>query len=180
MYGMIHRALRQMVQDSAGTDAWAAIERNAGVGPTEMISGEVYDDAVTLRLIAATAALTATPAEALLIEFGRFWVGFAERGSFGHILNFTGKDIATFIANLDRMHDGVRAVMPDARMPSFAVVHSAPGHIIVDYRSTRAGLEPFVRGLLLGLIDRFSFTGSVSEGAPGDGACRFEMHYAAG
>lgn len=168
MYGMIHRAVRQMVLDAQGEEAWLNLARLAGVGPVEMISIEVYDDDVTFNLIAATADFLEIPLESLLVEFGRFWIGFAERGSFGHIMDFTGKDLIRFIGNLDRMHSGVKAAMPDARMPSFSIVQNAPGRIVVEYRSSRTGLELFVQGLLLGLLDRFELDGSVDL-LPADG-----------
>ncbi len=173
MYGMIHRAVRQMVLDDKGEATWAEIERAAGLGPAELISAEVYDDEVTLKLIGATAEILAEPVDELLLAFGRYWISFAERGSFGQVLNFTGTDLISFIGNLDNMHQGVQAVMPEARMPSFKLLDATPGRLLVCYASTRTGLERFVEGLLLGLLDRFGHVGTVSE-RPANGQGR---HY---
>lgn len=175
MYGMIHRAVRQMVLDTKGEEEWLNLARLAGVGPVEMISIEVYDDEVTFNLIAKAAEFLETPLETLLVDFGRFWIGFAERGSFGHIMDFTGRDLIRFIGNLDRMHSSVTVAMPDARMPSFTLVQGDPHRIVVEYRSSRTGLELFVQGLFLGLLDRFEVTGSVSIMPPDGNPPRFEI-----
>lgn len=178
MYGMIHRAVRQMVLDGQGEATWAEIERAAGLGPAEMISAEVYDDEVTLKLIGATSEILAEPVDDLLLAFGRYWISFAERGSFGRILDFTGTDLISFIGNLDNMHKGVQAVMPDARMPTFKLLDATPGRLIVSYASTRTGLERFVEGLLLGLLDRFGHTGSVSAKPANGHGRQFLLTYA--
>lgn len=51
MYGMIHRGVRSMVQDKLGEDAWFALEQKVGIGPTELLTGMVYDDTLTIAII---------------------------------------------------------------------------------------------------------------------------------
>ncbi|MBU6266060.1 MAG: heme NO-binding domain-containing protein [Sphingomonadales bacterium] len=172
MYGMIHRALRGMVIEQAGEAAWDEIERGLGFGPAQQISAQIYDDAVTLAMVGAAAERMKLPVAELLGRFGRHWIGFAERGSYGAIMDFTGRDLASFIGNLDRMHQAVLAALPEARVPSFELVDATPGRLRVRYRSEREGLEPFVAGLLEGLLDRFGLTGEVSRvhGAVNDAA----------
>lgn len=178
MYGMIHRAIRNMIIEAKGEGVWDELARRSGFGPAEMISGEVYDDEVTLTLLAAASECLEIPADDLLVRFGRYWIIFAQRGSFNHIMDFTGKDIQSFIANLDRMHEGVQAVMPQARMPSFNVIENSLGKIAVAYKSQRSGLELFVLGLLQGLLDRFGLAGSVEQHGRRDGASIFVLRYA--
>jgi len=52
--------------------------------------------------------------------------------------------------------------MPDADMPSFYVSRVEGRDLYIEYRSSRTGLEAFVKGLLEGLLDRFGDTGEVS------------------
>lgn len=162
MYGMIHRAVRQMVLEGVGKETWADIEAAARIGQSELISAEVYDDSVTLNLIECAARCVGVEVDQFMIEFGQYWIAYAELGSFGPILHFTGEDIATFLRNLDRLHESVQSVMPDARMPSFKVLSEEPGALVVAYHSHRSGLEPFVEGLLMGLLIRFNLVGTVS------------------
>ncbi len=177
MYGMIHKGVRAMVIDQLGDEAWQATERKLGIGPTEMITGMVYEDTLTLEIIAEAAARLNLPMEDCLLEFGRYWIKFADQGSFKQFLNFTGQNLESFITNLDRMHLAVATAMPRAQLPSFAVMASSPGRIEVRYRSERTGLEKFVIGLFYGLMDRFGQTGSVALIEQRDDASIFEILY---
>ena len=80
-----------------------------------------------------------------------------------------GDDLVTFLRNLDDLHRGVMATMPEAVLPSFSVEHSDSSRIDLLYQSDRAGLASFVTGLLQGLMDKFSETGSVTYATEPDG-----------
>ena len=165
MYGMAHRALRQMMLDRLGPSAWAKIERETNTGPADLISLCVYDDSKTIALISASAAHLGMAVEDALRVFGRYWVRYAELSSFGPIMDFTGQDLVTFINNLDRMHRSVVLAMPDARVPSFELLSETRQRLLVRYRSDRTGLETFVIGLLEGVMDRMGETGTVEVAA---------------
>lgn len=175
MYGMAHRALRQMIIDRLGTAAWATIERETGTGPADLISLCVYHDSKTIALIAASANRLGLGVEEALRVFGRYWVRFAELSSFGPIMDFTGRDLVTFINNLDRMHRSVVLAMPDARVPSFTLLDETDGRLLVRYRSDRTGLEAFVIGLLEGLMDRLGVTGAVEVVARAEHVIEFAI-----
>lgn len=162
MYGMIHRALRQMVLDERGEEVWSSIQRIANVELSDFISSATYPDEVTQRLLSTSSEVLGQDSDKMLEQFGQFWIRYAEASSFASILAFTGQDLVSFISNLDRMHRTIADVMINARMPSFSVLAHDVGQITVEYRSTRTGLAPFVSGLLLGLLDRFNLKGSVN------------------
>lgn len=180
MYGMIHRGIQQMVIDRLGIEAWQDLERRQGFSPADLVSAMVYDDALTMQMLEAAADLLAIDVAGCLEAFGRHWIRFAERGSFGAILAFTGRDLPGFVANLDRMHQAVVAAMPEARVPSFAIISQERGSLLVEYRSTRSGLESFVKGLLEGLLDRFGLTGDVAAVEGGSNGTAFLMNYKEG
>lgn len=162
MYGMIHRALQAMVVEEFGPEAWDAVSMAAKVGPAELVSAVVYPDEVTLRIIQASAFRSGRAEEEFLRRFGAFWVRFAEQCPYGDIMDFTGRDIRTFIGNLDRMHFAVVDLMPGAKVPSFALTEDTRDQLRVRYRSPRTGLEAMVLGLLEGLLDRFGIEGEVT------------------
>ena len=64
-------------------------------------------------------------------------------------------------------------------VPAFAILDHEPGKLLVEYRSNRTGLEPFVAGLLEGLLERFDLVGEVTEVAGGN-AVRFEVAFRGG
>ena len=177
MYGMIHRALRQMVVEQAGAQAWQDIEAKTGACADQMVSVVVYDDAKTQQIIEAVAErLGLTPSEGLQ-KFGRFWIDFIQCKSFAAILKLAGKDLVSVLRNLDRVHGAVLAAMPDARVPSFTVTANTDGEVDLRYRSTRVGLEPFITGLLQGLLEKFSLDGSVETLGGGEDGVRFRVRY---
>jgi hypothetical protein len=65
------------------------------------------------------------------------------------------------------MHGTLQSSMPSAILPEFALVHHDATGLSVRYISDRSGLEPFVAGLLEGLLDRFGIDGDVSWSSGG-------------
>ena len=177
MYGMIHRAMRNMVHEELGEDAWLALEQKLNIGPMDLLTGKVYDDALTLDIITEAAAMLNLAVGQCLIEFGRYWIRYVDQGSLASVMNFTGQNLASFIKNLDRLHLAVGAAMPDARLPAFSTLCNDPGHIVVEYRSERVGLEPFVMGLLQGLMDRFHARGDIEVASRGEQFVIFDIRY---
>lgn len=163
MYGMIHKAAREMVVREAGEMRWGAVLEASGVGEGAFISPKVYSDETTFALIGAVSSELGIPLPVLLESFGRFWISYADSSAYGGVMALTGADLLTFLQNLDRMHAEIRVSMRDARMPSFEAHEEGPDSIRLVYRSERAGLEPFVIGLLRGLLSRFAVTGEVAE-----------------
>lgn len=166
-----------MVLEHKGPNFWASIERSAAAEPAHFISSVTYDDRITMRILEEAAKALGVALNTLLEDFGRYWILYAEQGSFGSILRFTGQDIKTFISNLDRMHSTIQDVMPQSRMPSFAVVREGPGNLLISYTSERDGLEPFVIGLLDGLFVRFDLTGTVRYAGSDAKSSLFEIIY---
>jgi len=168
MYGMIHKAAREFTIEKIGDGAWAKLAADCEVGSEHFISGQHYSDDMTFRLIGKIAEVLNLTTEQLLLAFGRYWIKFASEGAYAPALDMAGDDLETFLSNLDRMHASIKSTMPDAVLPSFSVSKAADGQINVTYRSPRKGLEPFVTGLLQGLLARFNETGTISNAPAGD------------
>jgi hypothetical protein len=178
MYGMIHRAIFDFLSEQYRESEWDKVKSSLNVEHDSMISTLVYPDSQTMQLVEDAAMLLGISTEEFLRRLGRFWVMFSERGAYRRILDFAGEDLASFIQNLDRMHQAVVSAMPRADVPSFTLVDSRPGELVVDYRSNRNGLEAFVIGLLQGLLDRFKHDGCVTHESRVASASRFVVRYA--
>lgn len=178
MYGMIHRAMRQMVNEKLGEEAWRALEKKLDIGPTELLTAMVYDDDLTFKIVAEAADRLNLPMDKCLFVFGNYWIRYADQGPLGSIMNFTGATLPIFIANLDRLHLAVGTAMPGTRLPSFHSLESAAEYILVEYRSERTGMEEFVRGLFHGLMEKFDVTGRVEIVERSADAILFEIRYA--
>lgn len=163
MYGMVNRAIRDLVLASKDQETWEQICEKAGFPSTTFSNTTVYDDAVTYDLVSAASAVLGLEPETVLERFGRHWILFTGQEGWGPLFDMAGDDLRSFVEGLDAMHARVQASMPECRMPSFSVDTLADGSLEVGYRSDREGLEPMVIGLLGGLAEHFSETWEIEN-----------------
>lgn len=165
---MIHKAARELAVRQFGEAVWDDILSSCEMSTDHFLSGQHYPDDLTNRLIEEIVARSGMSTGELLAAFGRYWIEFVDKSAYASVMDMAGDDLLTFLKNLDRVHSSIKATMPEATVPSFEVVRASPDAIHVVYRSPRKGLEPFVKGLLEGLLDRFSEDGTVSIESDGD------------
>ena len=103
-----------MIIEQSGEEVWNRIEAKLNTGPEHLISAQTYDDSLTLAMVATAAQELGQSVPECLVQYGRYWIQFAARGSYGAMMDFTGRDFPTFVENLDRMHQAVRAAMSEA------------------------------------------------------------------
>jgi hypothetical protein len=174
MYGMINDALRTLVLARSNDEVWRRVVRRAGVDDSAFHSMTAYPDDVTYKLVGAASDELGVSSDELLRDFGVHWVLVTAPSTYGSLMDFTGRSFVEFLSNLDRMHDRVATLFRNLQQPSFECERIGPGSVRLHYRSHRAGLTPFVVGLLEGLGRRFAITVSVrvvqskSDGASHD------------
>jgi guanylate cyclase soluble subunit beta len=161
MYGMIHQAARQMVIDRFGMDMWSSIAGDMRLTESHFIGSTVYDDEVTLELVAAIARKADVEIPQALELFGEYWIEYARDGSFRNLMRMAGSDLLEFVGNLDRMHSSIQVTMTNAKLPTFELASATGSEIRLIYRSKRVGLDPFVKGLMQGLLRHFKTAGRV-------------------
>lgn len=161
MYGLVNRAIKGLVEDQFGVEAWTRICARAGVasgGDDGFVAMEAYDDAITYALVGAASEELELDASAILESFGEYWTLYTIEEGYGDMLSMMGSSLGEFVDNLDAMHERIRATMPDLVPPSFERTEQSDGTTILHYRSERVGLAPMVQGLLKGLARRFETT----------------------
>lgn len=171
MYGLVNKAIEDLIVSRFGAETWQRVCRRAGVDVSGFISMDPYPDELTYGLVAAAAEELDTPADRLLEAFGDYWTRYTAREGYGELLDLSGGTFEDFLENLDDMHARIALSMPGLRPPSFQVDRDDEGRILLTYISERAGLAPMIRGLLRGLADRFQVdvdieTLPVVEGEP--------------
>ena len=154
MYGMVNKAVRGLVLEQFGEDAWKAIYGKADA-PENFDAFHQYDDAVTYGLVGAAAEVLELPANTILYAFGEYWVLKVAAKSYADLLDTTGTDFLSFVKGLDQMHSRIKVTFPNYRPPSFRVKVLADDKFQLDYYSDREGLLPFVDGLMHGLATHF-------------------------
>lgn len=156
MYGLVNKAVEDLVCSRFGEETWTLILERAGVDTVGFVSMESYPDEITYKLVAAASEVLEVPAPALLEAFGEHWILYTAHEGYGELIWMFGSTLREFLGNLDNMHTRVGLSFPDLRPPSFVVRDAGPGMIDVEYHSIREGLAPMVIGLLKGLGRNFN------------------------
>lgn len=151
MYGLVNKAVEDLVCSRFGEDTWQQIQEQAGVDDVGFVSMEPYPDEVTYKLVGAASEVLGAPVAALLEAFGEHWILYTAREGYGELISMFGSTLREFLGNLDNMHTRVGLSFPQLRPPSFMVRDTGPGVLEIEYHSTREGLAPMVIGLLRGL-----------------------------
>jgi hypothetical protein len=177
MYGLVNKAIHDMVVSSFDEATWNRIRAGAGVDDETFLSMESYPDDVTYRLVRSASELLGTPADGLLEAFGEFWTRFTAEEGYGDLMTATGGTVAEFLGNLDNLHSRVGLVCPHLRPPSFSCTDVTPDSLTLHYYTDRDGLAPMVIGLLKGVGARLGASIAVERTRRReDGAGHDEFH----
>lgn len=155
MYGLVSKAIQDLVTRNYGEERWKAIHRKAGIQNAEFIGMQSYPDEETYALVGAASEELGIPAPDLLKAFGDYWISYTAEEGYGEMMKAAGDNFADFLVNLDTLHARVGNLMPNLVPPSFSCEEVTERSMILTYRSTRKGLLPMVMGLLSGLGRRF-------------------------
>lgn len=156
MYGMVNRAVEEMVLIHYDDATWERIKAEAGVAEEEFMSHEAYPDEMTYSLVAAAAQCLDLPAEQILEGFGEHWVLVTAQNGYGAMMDAGGRSLPEFLRNLPGFHARVSLIFPSLKPPVFRVSDVTEHSLHLHYYSHRPGLGPFVVGLLRGLAARFA------------------------
>lgn len=162
MYGLVNKALQELVEAQHDQETWTRIRERAGVEDLFFLWDKSYDDAVTYKLVEATSAELGRPAHEVLEDFGVYWVLHTAQKSYGPLMKAAGRSLPEFLRYLPRFHDRIVLLFPDLKMPEFEILEEGEDWIALEYRSVREGLQPFVLGLIKGLGRMFETPVEVS------------------
>ncbi|MEM7205546.1 MAG: heme NO-binding domain-containing protein [Planctomycetota bacterium] len=166
MYGLVNKAIEELICRQHGAAAWRRIVERAGLDDTGFVSMDDYPDSVTYGLVQSASAELDVPGADLLEAFGRHWISYTGREGYGELLDASGRSFDEFLDQLDALHSRVGLTLPNLRPPSFVVERGEPGAWRLRYYSERVGLAPMVVGLVRGLADRFGMEVDVMLEAP--------------
>ena len=156
MYGLVNKAVEEMVCSQFGAETWETIKQRAEVDADVFLSMNQYPDELTYRLVgAASETLGLSPAD-ILRAFGRYWTLYTVAEGYGELMKLTGASLREFLGNLDNLHARVGLSYPHLQPPSFHCEDTTDGTLLLHYYSDREGLAPMVIGLLEGLGERFA------------------------
>jgi hypothetical protein len=155
MYGMVNKAVEDMVCMHHGERAWEQIKTKAGVDVEVFMSNEGYPDEITYRLVAAACDVLELPADTVLEGFGEHWVLHTAQEGYGGLMQAAGKSLPEFLKNLPNFHSRVSMIYPKLEPPRFQCSDITAESLSLHYHTHRPGLTSFVIGLLHGLGKMF-------------------------
>lgn len=154
MYGMVNKAIEDMVRHHHGDAAWEELKARAGVDVEMFLSDEAYPDEMTHRLVAAASGMLGARPDEILVAFGRHWISYTAAEGYGPLMTAAGRTIPEFFASLPSFHNRIAMIFPGLQPPRFACTDVTPTSLRLHYVTHRHGLTAFVTGLLEGLGER--------------------------
>lgn len=155
MYGMVNKAIQDMVERRFGADTWLEVRDRSGIGIETFISNDRYPDEVTYKLVGAASETLGIPAADILEAFGEWWVLHTAVEGYGALMDAAGRDLPEFLQNLNNLHTRVGMIFPELTPPRFECGEVTDHSMLLHHYTDRPGLGPFVLGLVRGLGKRF-------------------------
>ena len=163
MYGLVNKAIEDMVCSNHGEETWEEIKRKAEIEVDTFVSMEGYPDDVTHRLVKAASEVLGLSAAQIMHAFGEYWVQYTAKEGYGEMMNMSGDSLPEFLENLDALHTRVGVIFPKLQPPSFECTEAEAQTLHLNYYSDRQGLAPMVKGLVKGLGKRFDTEVEVTQ-----------------
>lgn len=151
MYGMVNKAVEELVVEKFGEAKWELIKAKAGIDVDVFISNEGYPDKITYDLVRAATEVLGLTSDQILEAFGEWWILRTAREGYGELMNAGGKNVPEFLENLPTFHTRVTMIYPNLKPPRFDAVRVGERGIHLHYHTHRPGLTRFVVGLLHGI-----------------------------
>lgn len=162
MYGIVNKAIQDLVTSNFGEEKWEIILDKSGIEEDFFISSEAYDDAITFKLAQAVSEEMNLSLQEVLIAFGEWWVVKTTKEKYGGLMESGGSTFKEFLINLPLFHNRVMLIYPKLTPPEFKVSDISENNLNLHYFSKREGLQEFVRGLIQGLAIMFGVTASIT------------------
>lgn len=182
MYGLVNKAIEDMVCHHFGEEIWETIRQKADIEVEAFISMNPYSDEVTHRLVQAATEVLGLSSSEILSAFGEYWVLYTAMEGYSELMAMAGDNLPEFLHNLNNLHSRVGLSFPQLQPPSFSCASHSSQHLSLHYYSNREGLAPMVVGLIKGLGTRFNQNVDIThiqdrqQGANHD---EFSIHYQA-
>lgn len=151
MYGIVNKAIQELVTENFGADKWEAVKEKSGVDVDYFLTNEPYDDDITFKLAIASSSVLGITVGQVLNAFGEWWILKTGKEKYGGLMQAGGNNLKEFLVNLPMFHNRIMLMYPKLTPPEFKVTNVEENSIHVHYHSKREGLQEFVRGLLTGL-----------------------------
>lgn len=156
MYGLVNKAIRDLVVENYGQEKWSEICVLSDFPDEEFVAMSPYPDALTYTLIGNASRVLGADANVLLEKFGEYWIMYTASEGYGELMNLSGRSLPEFLANMDMLHNRIAGIMPELQPPKFVTRNIGDCSLELEYHTHRPGLVPMMFGMLRGLGKRFN------------------------
>lgn len=163
MYGLVNKAIKDLVVNNHGEEKWKEICRLSDFHDEEFIGMNPYPDKLTYDLVKNASRVLQADAAAILEAFGEYWILYTADEGYGDLMDLTGSSFVEFLSNLDMLHYRINNIMPELAAPQFSTRNETENSVELEYRSHRDGLVPMLYGLIKGLGKRFDLVVQVEQ-----------------
>ena len=173
MHGVVFSSLRDYVTDRYGRETTEQVFADGGA----YLLSEAYPDEQLLAFVGRAAELTRADLDELVFDFGVFTAQrtFARLYPAFFAISPTAREFLLTVET--RIHELVRATIPNARPPQLHVTEIGDDGVRIVYTSPRQ-LCVLLRGLVEGTARHYGETAEMVETScmrRGDAGCTFEI-----
>lgn len=156
MYGIINKALQEMVINSHGACTWEAVKNKAQIDIDTFFNGEMYDDAITHQLVDALSAIVSIAAAQIYYTIGQWYVVQTIGKKYAGMVLAGGKTLKDFFVNLPAIYASIKRLYFPDTPSAISVSDVQENSALVCYHGPRPDLEDIVRGGLSGFCILFN------------------------
>jgi hypothetical protein len=151
MYGIINKAIEELVKENYGEKTWEQVKQRSGVDIDYFLFNKPYDDEITYQLVTAVANEINQPLGDVFQSLGEWWILKTGQKNYGALIKSGGDNLKEFLQQLPAIHNRAMLYFPKLSPPKFKITDEEANSLHIHYLSKRPGLRPFVKGLLQGL-----------------------------
>lgn len=155
MYGMINKALQEMVINSYGACTWEAVKKKAQIDIDTFFNGEMYDDAITHRLVDALSVIVSIGAAQVYYNIGEWYVVQTIGKKYAGMVLAGGKTLKDFFVNLPALYASIKRLYFPNTSSAISISDVQENSALICYHGPLPEFEEIVRGGLSGFCILF-------------------------
>ncbi|MDI1313275.1 heme NO-binding domain-containing protein [Prosthecobacter sp.] len=156
MYGLVNKALQDLLVANHGEDTWQRVKSKVGVEDELFISTEPDLDETICMFVAAAAEVLNRPGGEILNLFNCWWILNTARHGYSQLLKAGGHSLGEVLQNQPNFHTRIKMMFPALHPFKFEWTDVESAELRLHYRSHRRRLSAFVIGLMEDLGEMFA------------------------
>ena len=103
MYGLVNKAIQDLISNKFGEDKWQEIKKLSGFEDDFFIGLQPYPDSVTYDLVKNASKVLGADASVVMEAFGEYWILYTANEGYGEMMDLAGDTLTDFLNNLDML-----------------------------------------------------------------------------